>query len=101
MIWNVIDRRKRRYRWKRVNAIIEAVEHDNSCADADVADELPPGLTIDYASRDDVSVHEAIQWANQQRCPVTLYIYDADDGIIPAHFHACGERFWQDDMSDL
>lgn len=83
-----------------MNAIIEAVEHDNSCADADLADEAPPGVTIDYASRDDVSVQEAIQWASQQRCPVTLYIYDAADGTISAHFHGCGERFWQDDMGD-
>lgn len=42
MIRNIIDRRDRSYRWKTVNAIIEAVEHDNSCADADQAPEASP-----------------------------------------------------------
>jgi hypothetical protein len=78
MIWNIIDQRKRPYRWKRVNVIIEAVEHDHSCADADQADEAAPSLGIDDDSRDDVSVHEAIEWANQKQSPVTLYIYDGE-----------------------
>jgi hypothetical protein len=38
MIWNIIDRRERRHRWRRVNAVIEAIEQDNTCGDADQAD---------------------------------------------------------------
>jgi hypothetical protein len=93
MIWNVIDRRSRPYRWKRVNVIIEAVEHDNSCVDADQAEEASPLEVIDYDHRDDVSIHDAITWANQQRCPVTLYIYDFNDTTRQAHFAADGNRF--------
>jgi len=93
MIWNIIDRRKRPYRWNSVNAIIEAVEHDNSCTDADQADESDPLLVIDYDSRDAVSVREAIEWANHQRCPVTLYIYDADEKTNGVHFNATQDRF--------
>jgi hypothetical protein len=92
MIWNVIDRRTRPYRWKRVNAIIEAVEHDNSCLDADQAAELPL-LVIDHDRRDDVSVQEAITWADQAKCPVTLYIYDADNDTTGVHFRFTVLRF--------
>ena len=74
MIWNIIDRRNRPYRWKRVNAIIEAVENDNSCEDADQAPNDPD--RIDYDEREFISVAEAVAWANGQTCAVTLYIYD-------------------------
>jgi hypothetical protein len=37
MIANIIDKRERKYRWKRVQAIIEAVWHDNACKDSDQA----------------------------------------------------------------
>jgi hypothetical protein len=93
MIWNVIDRRTRPYRWKCVNAIVEAIEHDNSCNDADLADEAPPSLLIDHDKRDGISLREAIEWANQQRCPVTLYIYDADGATRATHLRAAGQRF--------
>ena len=86
MIWNVIDRRTRPYRWKRVDAIIEATEHDNSCLDADQVEEMPPFLVVDHDRLDNVTVQEAINWANQARCPVTLYIYDADDTTTALHF---------------
>jgi len=80
MIWNIIDRRICPYRWKNVNAIIEAVEHDNGCADADQAPEASPLEVIDYDKRKDVSVADAIAWANAQRRPVTLFLYDAGKG---------------------
>jgi hypothetical protein len=32
MIWNIVDRRKRPYRWKAITAIIEPTYHDNNCA---------------------------------------------------------------------
>jgi hypothetical protein len=74
MISNIVDRRARPFRWKRINAIIEAVEHDNSVADADHAPEALPHDVIDYDQREGVTVKEAVDWANQQRCPVTLYL---------------------------
>jgi hypothetical protein len=79
----------------RVNVIVEAVEHDNSnsCPDADQADESSSSLVVDYDSRNGISIREAIEWANEQRCPVTLYIYDADDETSSTHFQAVGARF--------
>ena len=77
MIWNIIDRREHPYRWREVNAIVEAVEHDNSCVDADQAPESDPSVTVDYDALEAVSVQEAVVWASQQRCAVTLYLYSA------------------------
>ena len=78
MIWNVIDRRNRRYRWKRINAIIEAIENDNACEDADQAPHDPDAII--YDQRESISVAEAVSWATEQTCAVTLYIYDEGDG---------------------
>jgi hypothetical protein len=94
MIWNIIDRRERPYRWREVNAIIEAVEHDNSCHDADPAPKSDPALVVDYDALEAVSVREAINWANEQPCPVTLYLYDIGQGFeAERHFQAVGNRF--------
>jgi hypothetical protein len=94
MIWNVVDRRTHPYRWKRVNAIIEAIEHDNSVTDADQAPESGPLDVIDYDQRENVSVKEAVDWANTQRCPVTLYLYDEGAGTTSkGHFNAVANRF--------
>ncbi|WP_459663229.1 hypothetical protein [Novosphingobium sp. 11B] len=93
MIWNVIDHRKRPYRWGRVNAIIEAVEHDNSVLDADQAPESNPLDVIDYDQREGVTVKEAIDWANSQRCPITLYLYGDGAGIVSEdHFNEVANR---------
>jgi len=41
-----------------------------------------------------VSVREAIVWANEQNCPVTLYLYDLGRGFADKeHFSAQGVRF--------
>ena len=56
MLWNVIDRRTRPYRWREVDAIVEAVEHDNSCPEADQAPESNPSLVVDYDALEAVSV---------------------------------------------
>ena len=94
MIWNIIDRRERHYRWKRVNAITEAVEQDNTCFDADQANPSDPLTTIDYEQLEAVSVAEAIAWASRAQCPVTLYIYDDGKGTTnEGHFHALADRF--------
>ena len=76
MIWNIVDRRTRPYRWKTVNAIVEAVEHDNSCADADQAPQSDVMIVVDYDALEAASVHEAVTLAMGQPCPATLYLYD-------------------------
>lgn len=93
MIWNVIDRRTRPYRWKRLSAIIEAIEYENSCLDADQAAETSPLSVIDHDKRDDLSVQEAILWAEQAKCAVTLYLYDADNDNPDVHFQFTESRF--------
>ncbi|HEV7341958.1 MAG TPA: hypothetical protein VGN68_09995 [Sphingopyxis sp.] len=93
MIWNIVDRRKRVYRWKAVNAIIEALEHDNSCSDADQAPETDVSIVVDYEQLEGVSVQQAVAWASQQKCPVTLYLYDEGSGTTSEeHFEAVGNR---------
>ena len=80
MIWNIIDRRSRPYRWKRINAIVEATVNDNCCGDADQAPDPPATELIIYDKREAISIAEAVAWANAQRCPVTLYLYDDGKG---------------------
>jgi hypothetical protein len=94
MIWNIIDRRSRPYRWRRVNAIVEAVEHDNSVADADRAPTSDCAIVVDYDQVEGVTLAQAIAWANQQTCPVTLYLYDDGKGTTSeGHFDDAGNRF--------
>lgn len=72
MIWNIIDERKRHYRWKLVHAAIEPTWHDNRCADADQAERW--NGESEYDERKNVSVAEAVAWASQFPFPVTLYL---------------------------
>jgi hypothetical protein len=74
MILNVVDNRKQRYRWKRVNAVAEPTWHDNRCEDADQAG--PAQDELDYEERRNISVSDAIKWANDLPFAVTLYLYD-------------------------
>ena len=75
MIANIIDGRKRRHRWKKINAVIEPTSHDNRVEDADQIDE--PGLDAPtYDRRLAVSVAEAVAWAMEIPCDVTLCLYD-------------------------
>jgi hypothetical protein len=83
MITNIVDRRKRPHRWKRVNAIIEATWHDNSCTDANQADPEPE-YDLDYCERENVSVTQAIEWASKQEAEVTLFLYDQGEGTARA-----------------
>ena len=79
MITNIVDGRTNRYRWKKVHVIVEATWHDNSVAGSDqatVGDEA-----VDYAELDDMSLAEAIAWAQEQPGEITLFIYDAP--IVP------------------
>jgi hypothetical protein len=102
VLWNIIDNRTRRYRWKTVNAVVEAVEHDNSCLDADQAPDSDPLSTVDYDALEAISVYEAIEWAMEQPCPVTLYLYDEGAGFSDdeEHFHNMAVRFEADDDED-
>lgn len=87
MILNIVDGRTREYRWKRINAIVEATWHDNSVKDTDIAvgpsslDEVRDDVT--YEQLAGVSITEAIAWANAFKCQVTLYLYDDGEGILP------------------
>ena len=97
MIWNIVDRRTRAYRWRKVNAIIEDVTHDNSCQDADQAPEPDVTIVIDYDALEGISVQQAVTWANEKRCPVTLYLYDEGKGTTSeGHFNAVEDRFQSD-----
>ena len=79
MIWNIVDRRKRKYRWREINAVIEDTAHDNSCEDADQCDEQLDAVM--YEERRHISLHDAITWAEKASGKVTLYLYDQNSGI--------------------
>lgn len=80
---NVVDERKKPYRFLKVNAIVEAAWHDNSCGDSDQVVKPAEGEDDgpDYEEREHVTVQEAFQWADSFPQLVTLYLYDWDDGI--------------------
>lgn len=77
MICNIIDRREKPYRWRKINAVIEATCDDNVCEDSDQATE---GESI-YEQRAYISLNDAVQWANSQPLPVTLYLYNGGEGF--------------------
>lgn len=79
MICNIIDERKRRYRWLKVTAVAEATFHDNSVTDADQA--APDAEGVEYAEESGVSLAEAVAWANSLPGQVTLYIYDDGESM--------------------
>lgn len=79
MIENIIDSRKSRYRWQRINAIVEPTWHDNEKADADKSDRGPDDIV--YDQREGISVTEAIAWAAALPDRVTLFLYDRGSGI--------------------
>lgn len=78
MIWNIIDSRTRKYRWKNINAIVEPTSNDNFTNDADQAEEYDDAW--EYDERENISVAEAVAWATSIPYPVTLYLYDEGDG---------------------
>ena len=80
MIFNIIDRRKRRYRWKQITAIAEPTYHDNLVADSDETEVPEPGFFA-CDEKAVISVADAIAWATSLAFPVTLYLYDLGQGI--------------------
>jgi hypothetical protein len=85
MLTNVIDRRKRPYRFKKLNAVIEPTRHDNRCKDADRAkpNRKQDAAWMGYDEKEHVSLSEAAQWAMAHKDSLTLYLYDHDKGIYP------------------
>jgi hypothetical protein len=75
MIWNIIDRRDRPFRWKAVNAVVESADRENHRADADQAPSGGPDLG--FSSRKDISV----AWASALDYGVILYLYDVTVGV--------------------
>ena len=75
MIANLMDLRERPYRWKSIIAVVESTAKDNDCEDSDRVD-ASLGVQIDYAEKDNISLREAIQWAEKFDGQVTLYLYD-------------------------
>ena len=83
---NIIDNRRNQYHFTKINAIVEAAWHDNSCKGADQVPKPPKGNDgPDYEEKEHVSLAYAIGWADTFANPVTLYIYDQDGGIYPLH----------------
>ncbi len=78
MLCNIVDHRDRRYRWKRVNAIIEPIFYDNSCADSDQAEQDPQAAV--YEQREGISLGEAVAWASAKPYAATLFLYDESCG---------------------
>ena len=78
MIHNIIDQRRRRYRWRKINAIIEATAHDNGCVDSDQQPASDDDVT--YQQREGISLADAVRWAMSAPSPVTLFLYDEGDG---------------------
>lgn len=79
MLTNIIDHRKRPYRFKKINAVIEPTRHDNKVKDADQAGGHDNWMG--YDEKEHVSIAEAFAWAQAQPDEITLYIYDEDSGI--------------------
>ncbi len=83
MIANIIDRRARPHRFKKINAVIEAAWHDNAIPESDQSptDDGSP----EYVQIEHVTLARAIEWAQRCSGEVILYIYDEDDGLYPEH----------------
>lgn len=79
MIYNIVDRRKRKYRWQEINAIIEHTSNDNSCEDSDQCEYEDGGVM--YEERANIHLHDAILWAGNESTKVTLYLYDKGEGF--------------------
>lgn len=90
MIYNIIDRRKRPYRWRFVYAIVEPTWHDNSVKHEH--DQIDASLfrdnECDYDERIHISLHDAVIWAERLPYAATLYLYD--DGTETIEFRVDG-----------
>ena len=80
-IVNIIDRRKRKYRFLKVNAVVEAAWHDNTCQDSDQVEYKSRLDGPDYREKEHITLEEAVLWGNSFSEKVTLFVYDEDRGI--------------------
>ena len=79
MIVNVVDLRENPYRWARVLATVEDAGRATVAKDGDSL-KMQPGVAIDYAEREGISVNEALKWAEYLPAPVVLTLYDHEAG---------------------
>lgn len=79
MIYNITDSRKRPYRWRRINAVIEATSNDWNVDDSDEQPSSPDDIV--FKDRKNISLQEAVAWASAEPSAVTLFLYDEGDGI--------------------
>lgn len=79
MLANVIDHRKRKFRFLKVNVVAEATWHDNRGKDTDYSDPALGGPA--YEEFEHIALNDAIVWAQEQTAPITLFVYDEDGGI--------------------
>jgi hypothetical protein len=78
VIANIIDRRNRPYRWRKVNVVAEATSNDHNVRDSDEMDYQTNDLVYDEFLG--CALSDAIVWGQQFECAVTLYLYDEGDG---------------------
>jgi hypothetical protein len=79
MILNIIDRRKKPYKWKEITAIFEPTCHDNSVKDSDFDTQRYEG--IGYHEIANCSLSNAMHFASQAMAGLTVYLYDLGEGI--------------------
>lgn len=88
VIWNIIDRRKRSYRFEAVTAIFEPTWHDNACPDGDQAPKFD-GEGMGYMELETTSIATAIRAGERLPYAVTLYLYDEGANYeVPSMSHA-------------
>jgi len=78
VITNIIDRRTRPYRWRKVNAVAEATSNDHNVPDSDLQEYQANDLVYDELLGCPLS--EVIAWGQQFESAVTLYLYDEGGG---------------------
>lgn len=82
MIVNIVDRRSRRHRFLNINAIVEAAWHFNHYVDGD---KITGRRGPDYQDKENVTIADAVRWAQSFKDPVTLFLYDEGEGTTVAH----------------
>ena len=91
---NIVDFRANSYRFRKIDAVVEATWHDNRIKNADhvtyVA--VAGGDGPHYAKRSAISVSEAIEWADTFFTAVTLSLHDHQEVNGAAVSHSNEER---------
>lgn len=86
-IANIIDNRTNKYHWKFIDAIVEPIWQDNSVKGSDIFDEEISGEILktvsSYNENVSVSLEQAVNWAQNFKYPVTLYLYDVGTATEP------------------